>query len=323
MPQTNSLFQTAFQFAIPFQVYKGKVRDVYTFDNRMAIVASDRISAFDVILPEAIPYKGEVLNRISWFFMQHTADIVPHWVTDIPHPNVSFGYSCQPIPIEMVIRGHLAGSAWRAYQKGQRAFNGHTLPEGLRENDPLPHPILTPATKAEQGAHDEDISQEEILKRKLLSPAQWEQVAEATFKLFERGQAIAKQKGLLLADTKYEFGWLGHQLYLIDEIHTPDSSRYFDLEGFEERQSQGLPQPQRSKEMVRQWLLNQGFSGQTGQSPPPMEADWIQAVSQEYILLFEQLTGEKISQTNLSLQERLLAIETAIQQCLSKSNDLQ
>ncbi|HAI75254.1 MAG TPA: phosphoribosylaminoimidazolesuccinocarboxamide synthase [Microscillaceae bacterium] len=322
MPPTNSLFQTTFQFTTPFEVYKGKVRDVYTFGKKMAIVSSDRISAFDVILPEAIPYKGEVLNRISWFFMQQTADIVPHWVTDIPHPNVSFGHTCRPIPIEMVIRGHLAGSAWRAYQKGQRVFNGYQLPDGLRENDPLPYPILTPATKAAQGDHDEDIDQAEILNRKLLTPAQWEQVADVTLKLFARGQAIAKQKGLILADTKYEFGWIENNLYLIDEIHTPDSSRYFDIEGFEERQNQGKPQPQRSKEMVRQWLLSQGFSGQAGQSPPPMEADWIQAVSQEYILLFEQLTGEKISQTNLSLQERLLAIETAIQQCLSKSNDL-
>lgn len=283
------------------------------FDQHLAVVASDRISAFDVILPKAIPYKGQVLNQISWFFMQQTRDIVPNWIIDCPDPNVAYGYKCESYPVEMVIRGYLAGSAWRAYKKGVREMNGNVLPEGLKENDPLPQPIITPSTKAEQGEHDEDISSEEIVQKGLVDKATLDKLEAYTLALFNRGTDIAKKQGLILADTKYEFGHYQGQIYLIDEIHTPDSSRYFNIEGYQERQDKGLPQPQRSKEMVRKWLMENGFSGQEGQQVPEMTTEWIEAITNEYIALYEQLTTkkfEKSSETDryAQLQQRISAI---------------
>lgn len=311
--QNNTIKETNFHFEGQQDLYRGKVRDVYVFDEHLAVIASDRISAFDVILPEAIPYKGQVLNQISWFFMQQTQDIVPNWTINCPDPNATYGYKCIPYPIEMVVRGHLAGSAWRAYKKGVREMNGHRLPEGLKENDPLPHPIITPSTKAEQGAHDEDISSEDIVKKGLVDKETLDKLEVYTLALFKRGVEIAKKQGLILADTKYEFGHCKGEIYLIDEIHTPDSSRYFDIAGFQERQQRNEPQPQRSKEMVRKWLMENGFSGQEGQTVPVMSTEWIEAISNEYIALYEQLTNNKFEKTNdtdrqAHMQQRISAI---------------
>ncbi len=286
LPETN------FKFPNQVDFYRGKVRDVYIFDDKLVMIASDRISAFDVILPQAIPYKGQVLNQLSAYFLAKTASLVPNWVIGQPDPNATVGYKCSPQPIEMVIRGYLAGSAWRAYQTGQRDFNGQLLPEGLQENDKLPEPIITPSTKAPKGQHDEDISTDEILKQKLVSPEDYEKMAHYTRILFAKGQEIAEAKGLILADTKYEFGTWKGDIYLIDEIHTPDSARYFDKEGFEERQKKGERQPHRSKEMVRQWLIENNFMGKEGEQIPVMSEEWINAVSQEYIALYETLTGQ-------------------------------
>lgn len=311
--QNNTIKETNFQFEGQQSFYRGKVRDVYMFDQHLAVISSDRISAFDVILPKAIPYKGQVLNQISWFFMQQTRDIVPNWIIDCPDPNVAYGYKCESYPVEMVIRGYLAGSAWRAYKKGVREMNGNVLPDGLKENDPLPQPIITPSTKAEQGEHDEDISSEEIVKQGLVDKATLEKLEAATLALFNRGSEIAKKQGLILADTKYEFGHYQGEIYLIDEIHTPDSSRYFNIEGYQERQDKGEPQPQRSKEMVRKWLMENGFSGQEGQQVPEMTPEWIEAISNEYIALYEQLTGQKFEKSSetdryAQLQQRIRAI---------------
>ena len=311
--QNNTIKETNFQFEGQQSFYRGKVRDVYMFDQHLAVIASDRISAFDVILPKAIPYKGQVLNQISWFFMQQTHDIVPNWIIDCPDPNVAYGYKCEPYPVEMVIRGYLAGSAWRAYKKGVREMNGNVLPEGLKENDPLPHPIITPSTKAEQGEHDEDISSEEIVQKGLVDKATLEKLEKYTLALFNRGTEIAKKQGLILADTKYEFGHYQGEIYLIDEIHTPDSSRYFNIEGYQERQNNEEPQPQRSKEMVRKWLMENGFSGQEGQQVPEMTPEWIEAISNEYIALYEQLTTQKFKKSSetdryAQLQQRISAI---------------
>ena len=311
--QNNTIKETNFQFEGQQSFYRGKVRDVYRFDQHLAVISSDRISAFDVILPKAIPYKGQVLNQISWFFMQQTRDIVPNWIIDCPDPNVAYGYKCESYPVEMVIRGYLAGSAWRAYKKGVREMNGNVLPDGLKENDPLPQPIITPSTKAEQGEHDEDISSEEIIKQGLVDKATLEKLEAATLALFNRGSEIAKKQGLILADTKYEFGHYQGEIYLIDEIHTPDSSRYFNIEGYQERQDKGEPQPQRSKEMVRKWLMENGFSGQEGQQVPEMTPEWIEAISNEYIALFEQLTSQKFEKSSetdryAQLQQRIRAI---------------
>lgn len=311
--QNNTIKETNFNFEGQQSFYRGKVRDVYIFDKHLAVIASDRISAFDVILPEAIPYKGQVLNQISWFFMQQTQDIVPNWIIDCPDPNVAYGYKCTPYPVEMVVRGYLAGSAWRAYKKGVREMNGYQLPEGLKENDPLPQPIITPSTKAEQGEHDEDISSEDIVKKGLVDQETLDKLEAYTLALFKRGSEIAKKQGLILADTKYEFGHYEDKIYLIDEIHTPDSSRYFNIEGYQERQDQNQPQPQRSKEMVRKWLMENGFNGQDGQTIPKMTPEWIHAVSTEYIALYEQLTNNKFEKPqdtdrSASLQERISAI---------------
>lgn len=272
--------------------YKGKVRDVYYLNNeRMLVVASDRISAFDVILPEPIPYKGQVLNQIAAHFLQSVADIVPIWLTSTPFPNVSFGYRCQPYKVEMVVRGYLAGHAAREYASGKRIICGVSLPDGLCENDPLPEPIITPTTKASEG-HDEDISREEIIRRGIVSEEDYIQLEKLTFALYKRGADMAKIRGLILVDTKYEFGKYNNQIMLIDEIHTPDSSRYFYADRYEENQKNNQPQEQLSKEFVRQWLISNGFQGKEGQSVPFMSLEKLHEISARYIQLYEIITGK-------------------------------
>lgn len=284
--------ETNFQFEGQVGFYKGKVRDVYLFNQKIVVVATDRISAFDVVLPKPIPYKGQVLNQIAAKFLTATKDIVPNWLLDVPDPNASIGYRCQPFPVEMVIRGYLAGHAWREYRDGKRKLCGVALPEGLKENDKLPVPIITPTTKADKG-HDEDISREEILAKGIVREEDYLQLESYTRALFERGTALAAEKGLILVDTKYEFGTFGDKIYLIDEIHTPDSSRYFYKEGYEERQSRNEGQKQLSKEFVRQWLINNGFQGKEGQTIPEMTEEVISSISDRYIELYEKVTGEK------------------------------
>ncbi len=294
MNQFNFPSQTAF--------YSGKVRDVYTISNEyLVMVASNRISAFDVILPRPIPYKGQVLNQIAAYMLSNTKDICSNWLIDVPAPNVSIGHLCSPFKIEMVVRGNLVGHAWRTYQNG-RILCGQTMPDGLKENDFFPSPLITPSTKAAEG-HDEDISEVEILAQGLATPAEWEVLKKYTFALFERGKAIAAKQGLILADTKYEFGKLGDQIVLMDEIHTPDSSRYFFAEGFEERQSKGERQLQLSKEFVREWLMANGFMGKEGQSVPEMSDEWISTISGRYIELYEKLIGEPFVPAEISDEE--------------------
>ena len=294
MNQFNFPSQTAF--------YSGKVRDVYTIRNEyLVMVASNRISAFDVILPKPIPYKGQVLNQIAAYMLSNTKDICPNWLIDVPAPNVSIGHLCSPFKIEMVVRGNLVGHAWRTYQTG-RILCGQTMPDGLKENDFFPTPLITPSTKAAEG-HDEDISEVEILAQGLATAAEWEVLKNYTFALFERGKAIAAKQGLILADTKYEFGKLGDQIVLMDEIHTPDSSRYFFAEGFEQRQSKGERQLQLSKEFVREWLMANGFMGKEGQSVPEMSDEWISTISGRYIELYEKLIGEPFAPAEISDEE--------------------
>jgi len=286
---------TATHFNFPGQksFYKGKVRDVYNInDELLAVVVSDRVSAFDVVLPKGIPYKGQVLNQIAAHFMKATSDIVPNWITDVPHPMVSVGKLCQPFKVEMVIRGYLSGHAWREYKAGKRAICGVRMPEGLHENDKFREPIVTPTTKADEG-HDEDISKEEIIKRDLVSKEHYEQLENYTRLLFKRGTEMAAKQGLILVDTKYEFGLCDGKIYLIDEVHTPDSSRYFYSEGYEERQKNKQPQKQLSKEFLREWLISKGFQGLEGQQVPVMDDEIIKAVSNRYIELFDQITGTK------------------------------
>src|ERR1700758_4546093 len=290
----NALTETHFKFPNQTSFYKGKVRDVYIISNKyLVMVASDRISAFDVVLPKGIPYKGQVLNQIAARFLKATEDIVPNWMLANPDPVVTVGRMCNPFKVEMVIRGYMAVHAWRTYSSGKRELCGVALPEGLKENDKLPEPILTPTTKASVG-HDEDISREEILKQGLVSKEHYEQLEKYTRALFQRGTEIAKKMGLILVDTKYEFG-LGNdgKIYLIDEIHTPDSSRYFVLDGYEERQKKGEEQKQLSKEFVRQWLIANGFQGKDGQKVPEMSEEWVNQISDRYIELFEKVAGEK------------------------------
>jgi phosphoribosylaminoimidazole-succinocarboxamide synthase len=273
--------------------YRGKVRDVYTIDEKyITMVVSDRISAFDVVLPALIPYKGQVLNQIANYFLESTKDIVPNWLINTPVPNISFGLKCEPFPIEMVIRGNLTGHAWRVYNSGKRELCGVKLPDGMIENQFFDKPIITPTTKAKVG-HDEDISAEDIIKTGLISESDWKQLEEYTYKLFQRGQIMARDMGLILVDTKYEFGKIGDKIYLIDEIHTPDSSRYFYLEGFEERQKGNKPQKQLSKEFVREWLMSNGFNGGEGQTIPYMSDEVIKSISDRYIELYEYITGIK------------------------------
>ncbi|MEP6612047.1 MAG: phosphoribosylaminoimidazolesuccinocarboxamide synthase [Mucilaginibacter sp.] len=289
----NAIKETHFNFPGQTSFYKGKVRDVYTIDNKfLVMVVSDRISAFDVVLPQPIPYKGQVLNQIAAKFLAATADIVPNWVVSVPDPSVTIGRICEPFKVEMVIRGYLAGHAAREYSAGRRQVCGVSLPEGLKENDKLPEPIITPTTKASVG-HDEDISREQILERGIVSAADYKQLEKYTRALFARGTEIAGKQGLILVDTKYEFGKVGDTIYLIDEIHTPDSSRYFYSEGYSERQDAGEAQKQLSKEFVRKWLIENGFQGKDGQVVPEMTSEIVQSISERYVELFEQITGEQ------------------------------
>ncbi len=288
--------------------YRGKVRDVYTINqNLLVMVASDRISAFDVVLPEGIPYKGQVLNQVANKFLDMTKDIVPNWKLSTPDPMVTIGHKAQPFMVEMVIRGFLTGHAWRTYKSGERTLCGITLPEGLKENDAFAEPIITPSTKAEQGLHDEDISREDILKKGIVSEADYVQLEKYTRALFARGQEFANERGLILVDTKYEFGKTADStIVLIDEIHTPDSSRYFYLDGYEENQQKGLPQKQLSKEFVRQWLIENGFQGKEGQSIPEMTDEFVQSVSERYVELFEKITGEEFkAESTENIEERI------------------
>lgn len=288
----NTLKQSHFSFEGQQGLYHGKVRDVYSFENFLIMVVSDRISAFDVILPEPIPYKGQVLNQLSAHFFQATADLVPNWVTAVPDPNVTIGKKCVPFKIEMVVRGYLSGHAWRIYKAGERMLWGQPLPDGLKENDRLPRPVITPSTKAAVG-HDTDISREEIIARGIIPETDYLRIEEYVLALFQRGQEMADQQGLILGDAKYEFGREeAGRIVLIDEIHTPDSARYFYKDGFEERQEAGLRQRQLSKEFVREWLMENGFQGQAGQKPPEMTADLVRSVSDRYIELYELITGK-------------------------------
>lgn len=305
----TAIKETNFHFPGQIGFYKGKVRDVYIFEKTLAVVASDRISAFDVVLPRAIPHKGQVLNQIAAKFLKATADLVPNWVTSVPHPQVTIGKKCEPFKVEMVIRGYLAGHAAREYKLGKRVLCGVSLPEGLKENDPFPTPIITPTTKAGEG-HDEDISKEEIISQGIVSPEDYAVLEKYTHALFQRGTEMAKEKGLILVDTKYEFGKYGEEIILIDEIHTPDSSRYFYAEGYQERQNSGLPQKQLSKEFVRQWLIQNCFQGKEGQQVPDMPDEFVNEVSERYIELFEKITGDVFEKSDLGNLEK--SIETAI-----------
>ena len=312
----NTLDKTNYQFKNQSAFYKGKVRDVYTINhNILVMIASDRISAFDVVLPNGIPYKGQVLNQIAAQFLNATKDIVPNWLISSPHPNVSIGKMCEPFKIEMVVRGYLAGHAARTYQSGLRNICGVTLPEGLKENDKLPFPIITPTTKASKG-HDEDISKEEIIKQGIVSKEHYEQLEKYSLAIYARGQEISNKMGLILVDTKYEFGLFDNQIHLMDEIHTPDSSRYFYLEGYDERQLEGVEQKQLSKEFVRKWLIENGFQGKDGQVIPEMNEEWINQISARYIELFEKVTGHKFIKSNYNQINK--DVETAINLELEK-----
>ena len=289
----NALTKTNYQFPNQKSVYHGKVRDVYFLDDVLVMVASDRISAFDVILPKGIPYKGQILNQIASKFLDATSDICPNWKMATPDPMVTVGRTCKGFPVEMIVRRYLCGSAWRFYKNGGRNLCGNILPDGMKENQKFPVPLITPTTKAEQGEHDADISKEEILAKGLVSPEDYAVLEDYTMKLFLRGTEIAAKKGLILVDTKYEFGKADDKIYLIDEIHTPDSSRYFYAQGYEEQFAKGLPQKQLSKEFVREWLMANGFQGQEGQQVPEMTEEVVNGITQRYIELYENITGEK------------------------------
>ncbi|APS40285.1 phosphoribosylaminoimidazolesuccinocarboxamide synthase [Salegentibacter sp. T436] len=298
----NTIIKTDFNFPGQTDVYKGKVRDVYTLkNNKLVIVATDRLSAFDVVMPKGIPYKGQILNQIATKMMEATRDLVPNWLEATPDPNVAVGQACEPFKIEMVIRGYLAGHAAREYKAGKRMLCGVEMPNGMKENDKFPEPIITPATKAEQGDHDEDISKEEILKRAIVSKEDYEILEKYTRNLFKRGTEIAARRGLILVDTKYEFGKNADgEIVLIDEIHTPDSSRYFYADGYRERQDNDEPQKQLSKEFVRQWLIENNFQGKEGQILPEMGDEYIESVSERYIELYEKITGEAFVKSDIS-----------------------
>ncbi len=297
---SNALTKTEFNFPGQKSFYKGKVRDVYNInDDYLVMVVSDRISAFDVVLPKGIPYKGQVLNQIAEKFLDATSDIVPNWKIESPDPNVTVGHMCEPYKVEMVIRGYLTGHAWREYSAGKRTLCGVAMPEGMVENQKFPEPILTPTTKADEG-HDEDISREDIIAQGLVDKAEYEMLEDYTRKLFQRGTEIAAEKGLILVDTKYEFGKKDGKIYLIDEIHTPDSSRYFYAEGYQERLEKGEKQKQLSKEFVRQWLIENGFQGKDGQTIPEMSEEFVNSVSDRYIELFENITGDTFVKSDTS-----------------------
>lgn len=296
----EAIKETHFNFPNQTGFYRGKVRDVYYFGDLMAMVATDRISAFDVILPRAIPDKGRVLNQIAAFNLEATKELVPNWVISTPDPNVTVGFKCEPFAVEMVVRGYLAGHAWREYKAGKRMLCGVSLPEGLSENDKLPAPIITPTTKAHVG-HDEDISREEILKRGIVSESDYTTLEEYTLKLFKKGTELAAERGLILVDTKYEFGKHNGTIYLIDEVHTPDSSRYFYADGYEKRQKTKEPQKQLSKEFVRQWLIENGFQGKEGQRIPEMTDEIVNSISKRYQELYQQVRNESLTQIDYSI----------------------
>ncbi|NCT94069.1 MAG: phosphoribosylaminoimidazolesuccinocarboxamide synthase [Chitinophagaceae bacterium] len=303
-----------FQFPSQTHLYHGKVRDVYSIQTDwLVMVASNRISAFDVILPRPIPFKGQVLNQIAAFMLEATRDICPNWLVAVPAPHVSIGKKCTPFKIEMVVRGNVVGHAWRTYQSGQRLLCGVTMPEGLKENDFFPTPLITPSTKAEAG-HDEDISKEAIISQGLVSEADWAVLENYALQLFARGREIAARQGLILADTKYEFGKIGDTIYLMDEVHTPDSSRYFYAEGFDERQARGEKQKQLSKEFVREWLIANNFMGKEGQTVPDMSDEWIQTISQRYIELYEKVTGKSFVPQQPSDAETEAAVIASLQE---------
>ncbi|APY09909.1 phosphoribosylaminoimidazolesuccinocarboxamide synthase [Seonamhaeicola sp. S2-3] len=307
---SNTIIDTNFNFPKQKSVYKGKVREVYNINNeQLVMIATDRLSAFDVVMPKGIPYKGQILNQIATKMMAATEDLVPNWLTATPDPNVAVGHLCEPFKVEMVIRGYMSGHAAREYKAGKRMLCGVPMPEGMKENDAFPEPIITPATKAEMGDHDEDISREDILKRGIVSEDDYVVLEDYTRKLFKRGSEIAASRGLILVDTKYEFGKTKDgKIVLIDEIHTPDSSRYFYAEGYEERQEKGEPQKQLSKEFVRQWLISNNFQGLEGQTVPFMSDEYIETVSERYIELYENITGETFVKADVSnIQERIEA----------------
>ena len=297
------MLESTFKFPDQTAFYKGKVRDVYTIEDKwMVMFVSDRISAFDVVLPRPIPYKGQVLNQIAAIMLDATKDIVPNWVKSVPLPNATVGLKCETFPVEMVVRGNLTGHAWRTYKSGKRELCGVALPEGLKENDYFPSPIITPTTKAHEG-HDEDISREEIISSGLVSKEDYEQLEKYTLALFQRGRELAAKRGLILVDTKYEFGKIGNTIYLIDEIHTPDSSRFFYAEGYEEKQKAGEPQKQLSKEFVREWLMENGFQGKEGQQVPEMTDAFVESVTNRYIELFENITGQQFKKEDVSKED--------------------
>lgn len=305
---THTITDTNFNFPGQKSIYKGKVREVYALENDLLVmIATDRLSAFDVVMPRGIPYKGQILNQIATKMMGATKDIVPNWLTATPDPNVAIGHACEPFKVEMVIRGYMSGHAAREYKAGKRMLCGVPMPEGLKENDAFPTPIITPATKAEMGDHDEDISREDILARGIVSKDDYEILEKYTYALFERGTALAAQRGLILVDTKYEFGKTASgEIVLIDEIHTPDSSRYFYADGYEERQAAGEAQKQLSKEFVRQWLISHNFQGLEGQTLPEMSDEYIASVSERYIELYENITGETFVKASLdNIQSRI------------------
>ena len=312
----ETLVKTDFRFPGQTAEYHGKVRDVYTIDNDLLVmVATDRISAFDVILPKGIPFKGQVLNQIAAYFLQSTADLVPNWLLDTPDPMVSAGYRCEGFPVEMIIRGYLTGSAWREYAAGARELCGVKLPDGMRENERFPEPIITPTTKAAEG-HDENISREEIIAQGLVSEADYAKMEEYTRALFRRGSEMTAEKGLILVDTKYEFGRRDGKVILIDEIHPPDSSRYFYADGYEERFEKGEPQRQLSKEFVRQWLIENGFMGKEGQQVPEMTDEFCRQVSERYIELYEHITGRKFEPADAS--DLTARIEKNVLDCIDR-----
>jgi len=305
---SNTIIDTNFNFPNQKSVYKGKVREVYNIDDsKLVMVATDRLSAFDVVMPKGIPYKGQILNQIATKMMKDTEDLVPNWLESTPDPNVAVGAICEPFKVEMVIRGYMSGHAAREYKAGKRLLCGVSMPEGMKENDAFPEPIITPATKAEKGDHDEDISREDILKRGIVSEEDYKILEDYTRKLFQRGTEIAAERGLILVDTKYEFGKTKEgKIVLIDEIHTPDSSRYFYADGYEERQAKGEAQKQLSKEFVRQWLIANGFQGLEGQKVPFMTDEYIESVSERYIELYENITGETFVKADVSnIEERI------------------
>ena len=308
MPE--GLTSTDFHFPNQLDKYTGKVREIYDFGNQLAMIATDRISAFDVVLPEPIPHKGQVLNQIAEIFLKATSDIVPNWFDHSPHPNVSIGKKCNPFPIEMVIRGYLTGHAWREYKEGKRLICGNTMPEGMKEHDKFPEPLITPTTKAQEG-HDEDITIVDILNQGLVSERHLRKLQKFTLDLFAKGTEMAASQGLILVDTKYEFGLYGDEVYLIDEVHTPDSSRYFYGETYQDLQEKGEPQKQLSKEFVREWLIREGFQGKDGEQIPAMSESKVIAISERYIELFENITGQTFVKDNY--HDKLANIKLSIE----------